>query len=106
MFRRLAGTPPAVRGSPGSIKGGPSSYTHLIHVNLQDVGRRQETSREDNRELLLSRFPDREVTEGGARHVDYHVPTCVSRRARHTSPSTYNHGPSDQVGAADDATFG
>ena len=28
-----------------------------------------------------------------------------SRRARHTSSSAYQHSPSDQIGAPDDATF-
>ena len=37
--------------------------------------------------------------------MDYRVPACVSRRARHTSSSAYQHGPCDQVGAPDDATF-
>ena len=34
------------------------------------------------------------------------MPAHVSRRAGHTSPSTYEHGPSEKVGASDDATFG
>ena len=95
---RMAGMPPVAWGSPGSVKGSPGCYTHLLHVDLQNGGGRQETSREDNRARI--------VTGGGARCMDYRVPTSVSRRARHTSPSTYQHGPFDQVGAADDATFG
>ena len=38
--------------------------------------------------------------------MDYRVPACFSRRARHTSSLAYQHGPFDQVGALDDATFG
>ena len=38
--------------------------------------------------------------------MDYSVPACFSRRARHTSSSAYQYGPSDQVGAPNDATFG
>ena len=34
------------------------------------------------------------------------MPACVLRQARHISPSVYQQGPSDQVGAQDDATFG
>ena len=40
MSGRLAGTPPIARGSPSSTEGGPSRYTHLLHVDLQDAGRR------------------------------------------------------------------
>ena len=105
MSGRMAGMPPIARGSSGSVKGGPGRYTYILHVDLQDVSRCQETSREDNTKLLLARFPVQGVMGDGARCVDYHVPTCVSRRARHTSPSTYQHGSSDPVGAADDATF-
>ena len=43
---------------------------------------------------------------GGARCVDYRVLNYVSMWARHTSPSTYQHDPSDQVGASADTTFG
>ena len=36
----------------------------------------------------------------------YNVPACVTRRVRHTSSSTHQHGPSDQVGVPADVTFG
>ena len=94
-----------MRGSPGSAEGGNGHYIHLLHVDLQDVGRRQETSREDHTELLLAKSPARGVTGGGARRVDYRVPSRVTRRARPTSPSPYQHGPSYQVGVLADATF-
>ena len=38
--------------------------------------------------------------------MDYRVSDYFSRRARHTSSSTYQHDPSDQAGAPDDAIFG
>ena len=31
---RLAGTPLATWGAPGSVEGGPGCYTHLRHVDL------------------------------------------------------------------------
>ena len=85
-LRRLACTPLVTRGLHGSVEDSPGRYTHLLHVDLQDVSRRQETSREDHAELLLARFLAWWVTRGGVRCVDYCVPDCVSRRARHTSP--------------------
>ena len=91
----LVGTPLVAQGSPSSVEGGPGCYTHLLHVNLQDAGRRQETTREVHVELLLARFPARGITRGGDRHMNYRVPTCDSRRARHTSSSAYQRGPSD-----------
>ena len=79
------GTPHVTRGLPSSVEGSLGPYTYLLHVNLQDVGRRQETLREDHAELLLARFSARGVTGGGAHRVNYHMPACVSKRARHTS---------------------
>ena len=38
--------------------------------------------------------------------MDYCVPAYDSRRATHKSPSTYQYGPSNQVGVSDEATFG
>ena len=35
---RLAGTPPVTWRLPGSAKGSPSRYTHLLRVNRQDGG--------------------------------------------------------------------
>ena len=46
------------------------------------------------------------MTGGSACCMDYRVPACFSRQARYTSSSAYQHSPSDQVGASDDATFG
>ena len=103
---RLAGTPPLTRGSTGSAEGGPGRYTHFLYVDFQDVDQRQETSREDHAEFLLARFPARGITGGGAHCIDHRVPAGFSRWARHTSSSAYQHGPSDQVSAPDNATFG
>ena len=91
--------PLVMQGLPGSVEGSLGRYTHLLHVNLLDVGQRQETSREDHAKLLLTRFPARGVTGVDTRRVDYRVPACVSRRARHTLLSSYQHGPLDQVSA-------
>ena len=102
----LAGTPPIAWGTPGPFEGSPGCYTHLLHVNFQDVGWCQETSREVHAKLFLARFPGLGVKGGGARHMGYRVSSCVSGRARHTQPAVGQHGPSDQVGAPDDATFG
>ena len=41
---RLVGMPPITQGLVGYAEGGLDRYTHLLHVDLQDVGRRQETS--------------------------------------------------------------
>ena len=102
---RLAGTPLVVRGSPSFVEGGPGHYTHLLHIDLQDVNRRQEIFREDHAKLFLVRSLARGVTWGNARRVNYRVPTRVLRRARHMSPLAYQHGPSDPIDVSDDATF-
>ena len=58
---RLAGMPPVTRGSPSSAEGGLGRYMHLLHVDLQDAGRHQETSREHHVKLLLEKFPTRGI---------------------------------------------
>ena len=77
---RLAGSPPVAWGTPSPFEGGPSRYTHLLHVNFQDAGWCQETSQEVHAELFLARFPARGVKGGGARRVDYRVSSYVSGR--------------------------
>ena len=102
---RLAGIAPVTRGFFDSIEGDLGRYIHLLHVNHQDAGRRQETSREDYVELLLARFPARGVIGDSACRVVYRMLACVSRRARYTSRSAHQHEPSYQVGAPALANF-
>ena len=56
-------------------------------------------------ELLLVRFPARGITGDSPRRVVYCMSACVSRQARHTSPSAHQHDPSYQVGAPALANF-
>ena len=59
MFGRLAGMPTITRGSFDLAKGGLGLYTHLLHVDFNDAGRRKEMPREDYVEILMERVPAR-----------------------------------------------
>ena len=59
MSRRLAGMPTIARGSFDLAKGGLGRYTHLLHVDFYDAGRRKEMPREDYAEILVERVPAR-----------------------------------------------
>ena len=55
MSGRLASTPTIARGSLDLAEGGLGRYTHLLHVDFYDAGRRKEMPREDYAEILVER---------------------------------------------------
>ena len=55
MSGRLASTPTIARGSLDLAEGSFGRYTHLLHVNFYDAGRRKEMPREDYAEILVER---------------------------------------------------
>ena len=90
----MTGTPLVAWGSFDFVEASLGRLTHLLHVDFKDAGRWQKTPREDHAEFLLERFSARRTSGGGASGMVYGVSACVSRQARHTPPSAYQHGPS------------